>query len=149
MISSIPASFTFAPVLSTSALCLKLVKSAICVAFFAQFLAEAAALPPVLGHPDLGLLMPCFKFPESGPCRGVGHHVAVFDLAHGLSANAYQLGQPRLRYASFTAQGPEASGSLGFSPWPSVHFPGPFRAIVRQENEKCNRVIIGMLEAYL
>jgi len=46
----------------------ELAKSAICVAFLGQSIIEGATLPPINMHPDFGLLVPCLKFAESGPC---------------------------------------------------------------------------------
>lgn len=110
-----------------------LAKSTICVAFFSHLFAEGKFLLPMHGHPDSGLLVPCFKFAESGPCRGVEHYPAAFDLIHRLPAYADEFGQQRLRQASFSAQRPEAFCDFRFLPRSSVHFPCSLLVIVAQK----------------
>jgi hypothetical protein len=55
----------------------------------------------------------------------MGHHVSVFDLADGLSANAHDATQIRLRQESFLAHGLEASGNSEFIIWLGFHSSAP------------------------
>jgi hypothetical protein len=62
----------------------------------------------------------------------MGHHSSALNLIQRLSANSDDLGQPRLRHASFPAKGLEPSGNFGFFPRPGVHFLRHYLAIVTQ-----------------
>jgi hypothetical protein len=61
--------------------------------------------------------MPCFKFGEPAKSSTVGHHMAIFDLAHGLPANADDVAQLRLRHPTLATQAFEAAGNFGFTVW--------------------------------
>jgi len=84
------------------------------------------------GQNNSGLVVLGFKIGETFPCRGVRHHVSIFDLGNGLTANPDDFRQMRLLHAGLPTKRPKSLGSFGFFPWPGVHFFRPCLAIVSQ-----------------
>ena len=90
------------------------------------------------GQNNSGLVVLGFKIGETVPCRGVRHHVSIFDLGNGLTANPDDFRQMRLLHDGLPTKRPKSLGSFGFFPWPGVHFLLLCLPIVLHKGEKRN-----------